>query len=88
MWFANRLRAEGRFADKVWPVFRDAPRKRKRLREPLDTSVVARKASAAITKAAGPSEARRWIPMNPLQAYAMRVEDVRLAKRGATKPRV
>ena len=30
-------------------------------------------------------EARRWIPMNPLQAYAMGVEDVHLAKRRAAK---
>ena len=80
--FANRLRAGGRFADRVWPVFRNAPRvKRKRLRKSLDTSVVVRKASAAITKAAALSETRRWIPMNPLQAYAMRAEDARLAKR-------
>lgn len=82
VWFANRIRAQGRFADRVWPVFRNAPRvKCKRLRA-LDTSVVVRKASAAITKAAALGEARRWIPMNPLQAYAMRVEDARLAKRG------
>lgn len=81
MRFANRLRAGGRFADRVWPVSRNTPRvKRKRLR-PLDTSVIVRKASAAIAKAAALSEARRWIPMNPLQAYAMRVEDARLAKR-------
>jgi hypothetical protein len=79
--FANRLRAVGRFADRVWPVFRNAPHvKRRRLRA-LDTSVVVRKASAAITRAAALSEARRWIPMNPLQAHAMRVEDAYLAKR-------
>jgi len=81
VWFANRVRAKGRFADRVWAVFRDARIKRKCLRKSLDTSVVVRKASAAITKAAALSEARRWIPMNPLQAYAMRVEDARLAKR-------
>jgi hypothetical protein len=22
-WFANRVRSEGRFADRVWPVFRN-----------------------------------------------------------------
>jgi hypothetical protein len=80
--FANCVRAEGRFADRVWSVFRNAPRvERKQRRKPLDTSVVVRKASAAITKAAALSEARRWIPMNPLQAYAMLAEDARLAKR-------
>jgi hypothetical protein len=81
VWFANRVRAKGRFADRVWAVFRNAQIKRKCLRKPLDTSVVVRKASTAITKAAALGEARRWIPMNPLQAFAMRVEDVRLAKR-------
>jgi hypothetical protein len=81
VWFANRVRAKGRFADRVWAVFRNARTKRRCLRKPLDTSAVVRKASAAITKAAALSEARRWIPMNPLQAYAMRAEDARLAKR-------
>src|SRR5512137_644793 len=81
VWFANRIRAEGRFADRVWPVFRNARIERKPLRKPTHTSVIARKASAAITKAAALSEVRRWIPMNPLQAYAMRVEDARIAQR-------
>jgi hypothetical protein len=81
VWFANRIRAQGRFADRVWPVFRNARNKRKRLPEPSDTSVIVRKASASISRAAALCEARRWIPMNPLQAYAMRVEDARLAKR-------
>ncbi len=80
--FANRVRAKGRFADRVWAVFRNARIKRQRLRRPLDTSVVVRKASTAISRAAALGAARRWIPMNPLQAYAMRVEDIRLAKRG------
>ena len=81
VWSANQVRAKGRFADRVWAVFRNARIKRTCLRKPLDTSVVVRKASTAITKAAALSEARRWIPMNPLQTYAMRVEDIRLAKR-------
>jgi hypothetical protein len=81
VWFANRVRAKGRFADRVWAVFRNARIKRKCLRTPLDTSVAARKASASISRAAELCEARRWIPMNPLQAYAMRVEDARLAQR-------
>ncbi len=81
VWFANSVRAKGRFADRVWAVFRNTRIKRQRLRKPLDTSVVVRKASTAITKAAVLGEGRRWIPMNPLQAFAMRVEDVRLAKR-------
>jgi hypothetical protein len=80
LWFANRVRSEGRFADRVWPVFRNARIKR-RPRKPLDTPAIVRKASASITKAAALCEARRWIPMNPLLAHAMRVEDVCLAKR-------
>jgi hypothetical protein len=81
VWFANRIRAQGRFADRVWAVLRNARIKSKCLRKPSDTSVAARKASASISSAAELCEARRWIPMNPLQAYAMRVEDARLAKR-------
>ena len=62
-------------------MFRNSRIKRQRLRKPLDTSVVVRKARTAITKEAALSEARRWIPMNPLQAHAMRVGDARLEKR-------
>jgi hypothetical protein len=82
--FANRVRSEGRFADRVWPVFRNARIKRGP-RKPVDTPAIVRKASVAITKAAALCEARRWIPMNPLLAHAMRVEDARLDKRGNRK---
>jgi hypothetical protein len=81
VWSANRIRAQGRFADRVWPVFRNAHIERKRLPKPSNTYVIVRTASASISRAAALCEARRWIPMNPLQAYAMRVEDARLAKR-------
>ena len=50
VWFANRVRRKGRFADRVWAVFRDARIKRKCLRKPLDTSVIVRKASASRPK--------------------------------------
>ena len=36
VWSANRIRAQGRFADRVWPVFRNAHIKRKRLPKPSE----------------------------------------------------
>jgi hypothetical protein len=83
--FANSLPSHGRFRDRVWPVFR-RPRRRVRRRRPRDVmdTPCGEKVSRSIVKSSRVASARRWIPMNPLAAHQMKVEDAFL--RGWRKP--
>jgi hypothetical protein len=74
--FANRMRADGRFLDRHWPVFRRTPRRTER-RRPRDAmaSPCGQKVNRSIVKSSNVSATRRWLPCNPLFAHAMRVED-------------
>ena len=74
--FANRMQTGGRFFDRHWPVF-------KRSRRGFDngwrvlnkTTVCGQKVNRSIMTSSRIAAARRWIPINPLDAHAMRVED-------------
>ena len=76
--FANRVPGEGRFRDRHWPVFQ-RPKRHAHPRH-LPMSPCGEKMSRAIAFSAWLSEARRWLPCNPLDAYAMRVEDAVLSR--------
>jgi hypothetical protein len=71
--FANRMSGGHRFLDRAWPVFRRIPRRPSRrfiMRSPCDERV-----NRSILKSSRVVAARRWMPMNPLSAHQMRVED-------------
>jgi hypothetical protein len=74
--FANWMRADGRFLDRHWPVFRRTRRRIER-RRPCDVmaSPCGQKVNRSIVKSAEVSVARHWLPCNPLFAHAMKVED-------------
>jgi hypothetical protein len=74
--FANRMRADGRFLDRHWPVFRRTLRRVER-RRPSDvmSTPCGQKVNRSIVKSSQVSAARRWLPCNPLFAHAMQVED-------------
>jgi hypothetical protein len=75
--FANRMRADGRFLDRHWPVFRRTRRRVER-RRPSDVMATpcGQKVNRSIVKSSQVSAARRWLPCNPLSAHAMQVEDL------------
>jgi hypothetical protein len=66
--FANRLRG------KPWPVFRRVKRRRRKIFR-SDTGHCWQMVNRSIIKSSDVAAARRWIPMNPLLAHQMRVED-------------
>ncbi len=75
--FANRMpRGDGRFRERHWPVFQPT-RRRVGRRRPCDVMATpcGQKVNRSIVKAARISAARRWLPCNPLDAHAMKVED-------------
>jgi hypothetical protein len=82
--FENRNRMhDGRFRDRVWPVF--APSKRKRFRvAPTRYGALIHRKSEQITRSSEIAEAKRWLCCNPLDVHAMWVEDtIQERKRGA-----
>ncbi len=82
--FADHKLGKGRYCERHWPVFQRPKRHiRPRL---LAASLCSERMSRSIVFSAWLSEARRWLPCNPLDAHAMRVEDAamsRLSKRRA-----
>lgn len=71
--FANQMSGGHRFLDRAWPVFRRVPRcPSRRL---IMSSPCGEKVNRSILKSSRVAAARRCIPMNPLEAYQMRVED-------------
>ncbi len=79
--FANAdVLTDGRFRDRVWPVFQRAPRKPEQ-RRPMDAGPCWQKVNRSIIRSSNVGAARRWIPCNPLFAHVMRVEDAMLARR-------
>ncbi|SRR5258708_739242 len=78
--FGNRMRSDGRFRDRVWPVLQ---RERRRVLPRLTkVSPCFEKVDRSIIKASKVSAARRWLPCNPLFARAMQVEDAWGYRRG------
>jgi hypothetical protein len=71
--FANRMSGAHRFLDRAWPVFRRVPRRL--YRRLTASSSCDEKMNKSILKSSHVAAARRWIPMNPLAAHQMRVED-------------
>jgi len=76
--FANRMRGDGRFRARHWPVFQPARRGNQR-RRPSDVmaSPCGQKINHSVFKSSQLSAARHWLPCNPLFAHAMKVEDIR-----------
>lgn len=78
--FANRAARSGApFLQRHWPVFSLVKRSRRKRHRP--THHHARRSSDRITASSTLCEARRWLPCNPLDAHAMKIEDARLARR-------
>jgi hypothetical protein len=75
--FANEVRGAGRFRERVYPVLSNSRRQRRKRLPMFSVCVV--KVSRSIEQSARLSEARRWLPCNPLVAFAMRAEDARRA---------
>jgi hypothetical protein len=71
---AGRVLFANAMPDPAWPVFRRTPRRFRR-RKPHGLSPRGQKVSRSIEKAGRVVEARRWMPLNPLLAHVMRVED-------------
>ena len=69
----------GRHRDRVYPVLSSFKRSRSTIRRFHGPASVIR-SSNELERASKISEALRWIPMRPLDAYAMRVEDARMAR--------
>ena len=69
----------GRHRDRVYPVLSSFKRARRAQRRFYGPAAVIRR-SSELERASKISEALRWIPMRPLEAYAMRVEDARMAR--------
>lgn len=68
----------GRFRERVWPAFRRAKRGfPPRMWATINGLRTFRheRVTVSIVKAGRVNAARRWIPMNPLVAHQMRVED-------------
>ena len=72
--FANRMRGDGTFLDRHWPVFRRT-RLRALRRRPCMKTPCGEKVNRSILRSSQISAARRWLPCNPLLAHAMQVED-------------
>lgn len=78
--FANRaLRSGEPFLRRHWPVFSLVKRSRQTLRPPIALRRAGR-VSRQITTSSRLCEARHWLPCNPLDAHAMKIEDARLAR--------
>lgn len=73
--FANRMRSDGKFLDRVWPVFRREKRRFRRLRPRYGGSLCSRQVSRSILKSSKTAASRRWIPGNPLLTHLMKIED-------------
>jgi hypothetical protein len=71
--FANRMASGERFLERCVPVF-SQPRPRSRSRRNTIRSLLDQKMNRAIVKSARLTEIRRLMPINPLDAYMMRVE--------------
>lgn len=64
---------QNRMLGKTWPIFRRVPKKfrRKRRHWSFRSEVISR----GIDRSAKIAAARRWIPMNPLFAHVLSVND-------------
>jgi hypothetical protein len=72
--FANRMPAGRRFLDRSVPIF-SQPRRRARFRQERTRSIGIERTNRSILRSARLAEVRRLIPLNPLYAHVMRVED-------------
>lgn len=72
--FANRMPQGQRFLDRCVPIF-SQPRCHARRRPKHVHSISGKKINRSIQKSARLAEIRRLVPVNPLYAHVMRVED-------------
>jgi hypothetical protein len=81
----GRPRFANRMTGKPWPVFRRVKRRRRKVFRFSDTGPCWQMVNRSIVKSSNVAAARRWIPMNPLLAHQMQVEDATRARRGSSR---
>ena len=75
--FANsEIGPRQRFYDRHWPALQLGKRPRSRKRRPISGHCHARW-NRVLDQTCKLAEARRWLPMNPLEAHSMRVNDAK-----------
>lgn len=76
--FANReIGPRQRFYDRHWPAHRVGPDRHRPQKRRIPSNHCHARYNRELVRSCLLAEARRWLPMNPLEAHSMRVNDAK-----------